>query len=134
LAGAGRLSEDQARKALAAIRLVNGSLALFAPQLLGRRLGADPERAPGLTYALRMFGVRTIVVAGELVSRDPAIRRAAGRAAVVIHASDVYAAVSAGVRGEMPRTRAAGAALISTVNTCLAVMAWPRRNEPWRGA
>src|SRR3954470_17278868 len=95
-----------ARRALAAIRLFNGAAALFAPHALGRRLGADPARATGLTYALRMFGVRTIVVAGELVSPEPAVQRAASRVAVVIHASDVFAAASAGVRGELPRRQA----------------------------
>jgi hypothetical protein len=116
---------DAARRALIAIRLLNGGAALFAPHMLARTIGADPARSTGLTYALRMFGVRTIVVAGELMSPEPAVRRAAGQAAVLIHASDVFAAVSAGVRNELPRRKAMGAAAISTVNTCLAVLACP---------
>src|SRR3712207_8768580 len=36
-------SRSRARYALAAIRLFNGGAALFTPEKLARRLGADPE-------------------------------------------------------------------------------------------
>jgi hypothetical protein len=39
-----------ARIALGAIRLVNGSVALFAPDVLGARLGVQTASSPGLGY------------------------------------------------------------------------------------
>jgi hypothetical protein len=120
---------ETAAKALAAIRLVNGASAMLAPGIVARRLGADPARAPGLTYALRMFGVRTVVVASDLVGRDPAVRRAAARTAVLIHATDVVAAATAGVRGELPRRTAVALTALSTMNTGLAVLVWRARRR-----
>jgi hypothetical protein len=77
-----------ARVALAGIRLVNGTAGLVAPEKLAVRLGADPED-PALLYALRLFGVRTVVIALDLLRREPT----ALRTAVPIHASDTVAAV-----------------------------------------
>ena len=37
------INGDQARQKLAAIRLINGALALLAPRFLIRRLGTDPD-------------------------------------------------------------------------------------------
>ena len=47
------IDATKARKLLAGIRLVNGALALVAPQFLLRRLGADPDRDPSGIYPFR---------------------------------------------------------------------------------
>src|SRR6059036_1858937 len=60
--------------ALAGIRLVNGTTGVVAPQELAKRLGADADD-PALLYALRLFGVRTVVIALDLLRREPAALR-----------------------------------------------------------
>ena len=118
---------DYARYALAGIRIVNGALALFAPAFLARRLGFDPEENAPAKYVFRLFGVRTIVVGAALLQRNEAVRMRSVRIAPLIHASDVGAAVIAGVYGQMTKGAAVKAALISTVNTVLAIIALPPR-------
>lgn len=112
-----------ARIILACIRLVNGVAALVAPKLLLRNLGVDPNTNPAALYALRMFGIRTVVIGAELLLATGEVRAQSLRTAVVIHASDVGAALFAGLPPRGRRT----AALISTVNTVLAILAQPRK-------
>ena len=60
-------SRSTARYTLAAIRLFNGGVALFAPETLARRLGADPQANGAVIYVLRMFGIRTVVIGTERI-------------------------------------------------------------------
>ena len=108
---------DSARVALAGVRLVNGTAGLVKPELLARRLGADPEESPALLYALRLFGVRTVVIALDLLRREPA----ALRTALPIHASDTIAALLLARR--LPREQGRVVVGISAVNTVLALLA-----------
>jgi hypothetical protein len=108
---------DTARIALAAVRFVNGTVALLKPDVLARRLGGDPDESPALRYALRLFGVRTVVIALELLRREPA----ALRTAVPIHAGDTVAALLLARR--LPREKGAVVVGISVVNTALALLA-----------
>jgi hypothetical protein len=117
---------DYARIALASIRLFNGAAALFVPATLARRLGVDPEANRAALYVLRMFGVRTVLIGAQLLLRDEGVRSHSLRVAPVIHAVDAAAALIAGDRGHLPRRVATTAALISTVNTVLAVVAQMR--------
>ena len=120
-------ARDVARILLASIRLFNGAVALLAPAALARRLEGTPEANPAVLYALRLFGVRTVVIGAELLLGDEAQRARSLRTGVAIHASDATAAVVAGVRRQLPARVAATAALISIVNTALALTARPRR-------
>jgi hypothetical protein len=113
---------DSARVALAAIRAVNGAAALLAPRLLARRLDVEYAAGP-LSYPFRMFGIRTVLIAGDLLVRDPAVRRHALRAALVVHGSDTASAAYAGVKGELPRRAAVLTTAISATNLALAVVA-----------
>jgi hypothetical protein len=108
---------DSARVVLAGVRLVNGGAGLLAPSVLARRLGADPAENPALLYALRLFGVRTVVIALELLRRE----QAAVRTALPIHASDTVAALLLARR--LPRREGAVVAGISAANTLLALLA-----------
>jgi len=54
---------EVARVLLAGVRLVNGAASLFAPATFARKLGVDPETNGPAIYVLRMFGVRTILIA-----------------------------------------------------------------------
>ncbi|GGR47322.1 hypothetical protein ACH4U6_15310 [Streptomyces netropsis] len=116
-----------ARYGLAGIRLVNGVAALLAPQVVARRLGADPSR-PAVIYVLRMFGVRTVVLGAELLLlRDPDELERALRVGTLIHTSDALSAAWAGQQGALARRPATAATAISTVNVALTFLA-QRRN------
>lgn len=122
------LSRDHARLALATIRLVNGTLALVAPNALLRRLGADPNVNKVAIYPMRMFGIRTIVLGVQLLIDDPSPE--AARFGVLIHATDAATAITAGVRRELPPRVAAMTSMISLINTGLAVViAWPEKGD-----
>ncbi|HZC61445.1 MAG TPA: hypothetical protein VE464_07380 [Streptosporangiaceae bacterium] len=122
------LSRDHARLALATIRLVNGTLALVAPNALLRRLGADPNVNKVAIYPMRMFGIRTVVLGVQLLIDAPSPE--AARFGVLIHATDAATAITAGVRRELPPRVAAMTSMISLINTGLAVViAWPERGD-----
>ena len=111
-----------ARVALAGIRILNGAAGLFAPGMLARRL--DVEQAAGpMAYPFRMFGIRTVLIGSDLLARDPAVRRHAVRAAIVVHASDTVCAYVAGATGALPRKAARTATAISALNVVLALLA-----------
>jgi hypothetical protein len=111
-----------ARRALAVVRLVNGALGLLAPRFLLRRLGAGPSDTTGV-YPFRMFGIRTIVMGAELLLPEGEQRRQATRLAVLVHGTDTLSALTAGLRGDLPRRAAVVTTAISAGNTVLAVVA-----------
>ena len=115
---------DAARVLLAGVRLVNGTASLVAPATFARRLGVDPEENGPSLYALRLFGVRTILIGSELLSRNPEVRARALRVAVRIHLSDTIAAAAAGGKRSAPDEGSAKTAVItSSLNTVLALLA-----------
>ncbi|HEY5058410.1 MAG TPA: hypothetical protein VII51_05280 [Gaiellaceae bacterium] len=108
-----------ARRLLAAIRVANGAAALVVPARLAERLGADPAENPALLYALRMFGVRTVVMGRDLFRGEPH----AVQAAPLVHASDTVAAMLAAASGKLPRKAGVAIVAISALNTALALAA-----------
>ena len=107
---------------LAAIRLVNGGIALFAPRLLAGRLGVDATTNPAMLYVLRMFGIRTVLIGAELLVQTGERRAEATRRAILIHASDTVAAFLATISGKFPKNGRI-IVVISAVNTLLAIVA-----------
>jgi hypothetical protein len=105
---------------LAGIRLFNGALGLVAPMIAAKRIGT-PEGAP--LYPWRMFGVRTVIVGAELLSRDRVRRDYAVRVALPIHASDTAAAALGGLLGETSKRTSIVLTAISGTNTVLALLA-----------
>jgi hypothetical protein len=73
-----------------------------------------------------LFGVRTVLIGAQLLLRDDEVRAHSLRVAPAIHALDASAALIAGERGQLPRRAATTAAIISTVNTVLAIVALKR--------
>ncbi len=126
MAGKFDRAHNYARVTLAGIRLFNGVAALFVPAALARRLGVEPESNPAALYALRLFGVRTVLIGAQLLLRDGGVRAHSLRVAPAVHALDATAALIAGERGQLPRRAATTAAIISTVNTVLAIIALKR--------
>lgn len=119
-----------ALRTLAAIRLINGTLALVAPGFLVSRTSADPSTTAPY-YAMRMFGVRTVVLGADLLVLTGEGQERARDQAVLIHAVDTLSAIVGGLRGDQPARIARLTVGISTVNTALAVIG--RRWAPPRG-
>lgn len=114
---------DGARVLLALIRIVNGALGLLAPALVARRLAEDPDAAVPAHYPFRLFGVRTVIIGAELLSKDPEVRERAVRIALPIHATDTASAAVGGLLGELPRRTALMLTALSGTNTVLALLA-----------
>jgi hypothetical protein len=112
---------------LAAIRLVNGTLALVVPGFLVRRTSADPGTTDSY-YAFRLVGVRTIVLGSDLLLLTGEGQARARDQAVLIHATDTVCALVAGLRGQQPAWIARVTVGISAVNAALAVVGrrWAR--------
>ncbi|HSV65720.1 MAG TPA: hypothetical protein VLJ59_07420 [Mycobacteriales bacterium] len=119
-----------ARKALATVRLANGTAGLLAPELLLRRLGADAQTGRFGIYPFRMFGIRTILIGADLLVLRGEERHRAVRLAVLIHATDTISAATAWVRGDLPRKAAVMATLISAGNTVLAIISTREQPDP----
>ena len=117
---------DLARLALATIRSINGLVALLMPKAMLRRLQVDPDQNGAAIYALRMFGIRTVILGAALFLKQGEDREAALRTGVVIHGSDAASAFMAWTRGYLPRRAGAVATIISCVNTVLAIVAQDR--------
>jgi hypothetical protein len=111
-----------ARYLLGAVRIVNGAATLFVPVDFARRQGVDPGANPAAIYVLRMFGVRTLVIGAQLLLLEDEELEAVVRTAPLIHATDVVAAAMGGLSGQLPRSTAKKAVLISSVNTLLALL------------
>ena len=114
------IGRDHARIALATIRLVNGTMALLAPEMMLRRLGADPAVNGVAVYPLRMFGIRTVLLGAELLTDGSTQQK--GQVGILIHATDAASAITAGLRRQLPARVAIVAAGISLTNTALAVI------------
>ena len=127
--GSSQRIRTAARVALGVIRFVNGTMALFTPAALSRRLGMDPDATPGMLYPWRMFGIRTMLVGAELLLPDGERRARAVRVAPLIHASDVLAATMAFRGRHLPRRAATATVAISAVNVVLSLLAQPPRNR-----
>lgn len=115
--------EYRARIALGVIRLVNGSLALAAPKRVVTMFGIDPEANGAAVYALRLFGVRTVLLGWKLLKSEGDALEDALREAPFIHASDTASAVLAGLTSQLPKRAAVVGTLFSSLNTALALTA-----------
>lgn len=112
-----------ARCTLAAIRIINGGLALVAPGVIIGRFGEPPTGSGAAVYGLRMFGVRTVLLGVDLATLSGEPLRRALRQAVLIHATDTATVVLLGVTGRAKRRTTIPLALISLTNTALAITA-----------
>jgi hypothetical protein len=114
---------DAARVTLAAVRLFNGGASLVAPRMFAQRMGRERDADGAAVHVLRMFGIRTVLIALDLLSRDPSVRRHALRFSVLIHATDTVSAAMAGLNGQLPPKAAKLATGVSAANVMLAVLA-----------
>ena len=119
------------KQVLAAIRLVNGGLALTVPDVVGGRLGVSTATSPGLGYAFRLFGVRTVLLGIQLWRTPATAGNHVIHETILIHGADTAAALVVYKMGELPRKGAMLAVGISALNTGLAVLLnWQVRRAP----
>lgn len=112
---------DFARMLLGLVRLINGAIALFAPQIIIGRFDEDGRDVPVTRYALRMFGVRTVLIGLDLFRGVGPKRSHAVKVAPVVHVSDTVAAVLAARSGKVARSTGALIVAISALNTLLSL-------------
>jgi hypothetical protein len=108
---------------LAAIRIVNGLLALVAPSLIIKRFGESPDEDAAAIYGLRLFGVRTVLIGADLIAQHGEPLEHTINQAVLIHASDTLTAATLGTSGRLRPAMAVPITAISALNTALAIAA-----------
>ena len=114
-----------ARYALGVIRIVNGAIGLAAPAVIMRRFGENsPASNPAATYALRLFGIRTVLIGVDLLRMQGRELDHALRAAPIIHASDTATVLALKRSKQLAPELARPLALISGTNTVLALTAF----------
>ena len=114
---------DYARFALAGGRLFTGGTALAVPGPFARRLGTEADAHGPAVHIARMFGIRTVLIALDLLSRDQNVRRHALRVALIVHVSDTISAAAAGLSKQLPPRPALLATGVSAANVVLAAIA-----------
>ena len=114
-----------ARIALGGVRIVAGTTGLLAPAMIISRFGdSNPAANPAAIYGLRLFGIRTVVIGADLLLlRGDALSHAV-RSAPIIHASDTATVLALQRRKQLAPELARPVALISGLNTALAVTAY----------
>jgi hypothetical protein len=114
-----------ARFALGGVRIVAGGTGLLAPAMIITRFGdGDPRANPAAIYGLRLFGIRTILLGADLFRLHGSDLDRALRAAPIIHASDTATVLTLQRNKQLSPERARPLALISGLNTVLAVTAY----------
>jgi hypothetical protein len=114
-----------ARFALGGVRLIAGTTGLLAPAMIIRRFGdGEPSANAAAIYGLRLFGVRTVLIGADLFRLHGRDLDRALRAAPLIHASDTATVLALQRNRQLSPERARPLALISGLNTVLAVTAY----------
>jgi hypothetical protein len=114
-----------ARIALGGVRLIAGTTGLLAPGMIISRFGGgNPAANPAAIYGLRLFGIRTVLIGADLFRLHGDELDRALRAAPIIHASDTATVLALLGNKQLSPDRARPLALISGLNTVLAVTAY----------
>ena len=114
-----------ARFALGGVRLIAGTTGLLAPGMIISRFGGgNPASNPAAIYGLRLFGIRTVLIGADLFRLHGDELDRALRAAPIIHASDTATVLALLGNKQLSPDRARPLALISGLNTVLAVTAY----------
>ena len=114
-----------ARIALGGVRIVAGTTGLLAPAMIISRFGdSNPSANPAAIYGQRLFGIRTVLLGADLIRlRGRDLDRALW-AAPIIHATDTATVLTLQRNKQLSPERARPLALLSGLNTVLAVTAY----------
>jgi hypothetical protein len=122
-----------ARFALGGVRIIAGTTGLLAPAMIISRFGdSNPTANPAAIYGLRLFGIRTVLIGADLFRLRGADLDRALRVAPIIHASDTATVLTLQRNKQLSPERARPLALLSGLNTVLAVTAYlaARKSRP----
>lgn len=122
-----------ARFTLGGVRILAGGTGLLAPTMIISRFGdGNPAANPAAIYGLRLFGIRTVLIGADLIRLHGRDLDHALRVAPLIHASDTATVLTLQRTKQLSPERARPLALISGLNTVLAVTAYlaSRRSRP----
>jgi hypothetical protein len=112
---------------LAAIRIANGAIALLTPGVFASRMGSSSGEAAA-RYPFRLFGVRGVLTGCEMLW-PRAGEGHTHEVAVLVHGSDLTAAVLAARRRDVSRSFASKTIALSALNTGLAVWGLARHRR-----
>ena len=122
-----------ARFTLGGVRILAGGTGLLAPTMIISRFGdGNPAANPAAIYGLRLFGIRTVLIGVDLFRLHGRDLDHALRVAPLIHASDTATVLTLQRTKQLSPEGARPLALISGLNTVLAVTAYlaSRRSRP----
>ncbi|MGY9072047.1 MAG: hypothetical protein ACKVHU_03760 [Acidimicrobiales bacterium] len=100
------LTPAQARRTLMSLRTLIGWSAMLMPRVLLRIFGVDPAAQPSTVHALRLFGIRDILMAYQLY-QNQTIHSTADemeetlRQGIAVDGIDAISGVAAGLRGDI---------------------------------
>jgi hypothetical protein len=125
------ISTRRARNALAGVRGTFGTVALVAPGLTARVFGIDPTSPAATRYLVRLFGVRDVLMAHQLVSAvDDDEAEEALRGGILVDAVDLLAALAAMSRGHVSARTGLLGATGSAASLALGFLGRSRPLEP----
>jgi hypothetical protein len=104
---------DRALSGLAVGRIVLGTLARVAPRATTHMFGAGPAASPELDYMNRVFGARAFALGSGYLLSEGEPRRHWQRLALVCDVSDTLAGAGHLRRGDIPRSSAIAATLLT---------------------
>ncbi|WP_209308944.1 hypothetical protein [Blastococcus sp. CT_GayMR16] len=114
-----------ARYALGGVRILAGTTGLLAPAMIINRFGdINPAANPAAIYGLRLFGIRTVLIGADLFRLKGRDLDRALRVAPIIHASDTATVLTLQRHKQLSPERARPLALLSALNTVLAITAY----------
>lgn len=114
-----------ARIALGGVRIATGATGLLAPAMIINRFDeGNPSADPAAVYGLRLFGIRTLLIGADLIRLHGRDLDHTLRVAPLIHASDTATVLTLQRNEQLSPERARPLALISGLNTALAVTAY----------
>lgn len=97
------MSEGDAVKALAGVRIVIGVSSWLTPRVAGRLFGLDAKANPQSPYLARLFGVRDIALGLGVLASEGDARRRMLVAGMACDGADALAGVAGGARGYLPK-------------------------------
>jgi hypothetical protein len=97
------MSENDAVKALAGVRILIGVSSWLTPRVSGRLFGLDAKANPQSPYLGRLFGVRDIALGVGALASEGDARRLWLTAGLACDGADALAGVAGGARGYLPK-------------------------------
>lgn len=100
------IDQEEARSALAWLRIGVGAGGWLAPRLSGKLFGLEPDENPVTPYVARLFAARDFAMGVALLDAEEPERDRWLRIGIAVDAADGVAALLAGARGYLSKRAA----------------------------